>query len=94
MPSPLGVSPTSFGYKTFTVNPHLGGIEWIEGRVPINKGYVDVYMAKKEIVLNITDKISPKINEMDENINKITALLKRNAELTIELLNGINVLVE
>ncbi|MBW2741749.1 MAG: hypothetical protein JRE64_23545 [Deltaproteobacteria bacterium] len=51
-------------------------------------------MAKKEIVLNITDKISPKINEMDENINKITALLKRNAELTLELLNGINVLVE
>ena len=54
----------------------------------------EVYMAKKEIVLNITDKISPKINEMDENINKITALLKRNAELTLELLNGINVLVE
>ena len=51
-------------------------------------------MAKKEITINITDKISPKINEMTENNKKIIKLLGRNAELTLELLNGIHELVD
>lgn len=45
-------------------------------------------MAEKEITINITDKISPVINEMDKNNKKIIELLGRNAELTLELLNG------
>ena len=51
-------------------------------------------MAKNEITINITDKISPKINEMTENNKKIIELLGRNAELTLELLNGIHKLVD
>ncbi len=50
-------------------------------------------MSKKEIIVNITDKISPVINEMDKNNKKIIELLGRNAELTLELLNGVHELV-
>ena len=68
----LGVKPTSFGYKTFTVNPHLGGLEWIEGTVPINNGQVNLFMDKKEIKLSVSQpggklliysKKKPKSNE-------------------------------
>ena len=38
----LGVSPTSFGYETFLVEPDRGGLAWIQGKVPINGGYVSV----------------------------------------------------
>lgn len=51
-------------------------------------------MAKKETVINITDKVSPAIKEMDENNKKIIKLLGRNAKLTLELLNGVHELVD
>lgn len=48
----------------------------------------------KEIIVNVTDKISPKIKEMTENNKKIIALLGRNAELTLKLMNSIHELVD
>ncbi len=38
----LGVHATSVGYKTFTVQPQLGGLKSIKGTVPINGGIVSV----------------------------------------------------
>ncbi len=38
----LGVYPTSPGYETFAVEPQLGGLDWIEGTVPVNQGQVSV----------------------------------------------------
>jgi alpha-L-rhamnosidase len=45
----LGVQPTSAGYATYTVEPVLGGLEWIEGSVPTPKGDIKVRCTKKEI---------------------------------------------
>ena len=45
----LGVRPTSAGYATYVVEPHLGGLEWIEGSVPTPHGTIDVYMNRKQI---------------------------------------------
>lgn len=45
----LGVQPLSPGYETFIVEPRLGGLEWIEGKVPIGAGEVEVYMDKSKI---------------------------------------------
>ena len=45
----LGVQPTSAGYATYTVEPVLGGLEWMEGSVPTPKGDVTVRCSKKEI---------------------------------------------
>jgi len=48
----LGVSPNSPGYETYTIEPNLGGLEWMEGKVPTANGDIAVYMNKKEIKIN------------------------------------------
>ncbi len=64
----LGVRPLSAGYETFVVEPHLGGLEWIQGTVPMGTGDVEIYMDKEKIrvrathgqgVLRLNDKDAP-----------------------------------
>ncbi|MFS0776893.1 amylo-alpha-1,6-glucosidase [Neobacillus sp. 3P2-tot-E-2] len=50
----LGVKPTTPGYETFDVEPHLGGLEWIQGTVPIGPGDVEIYMDKEKIRVRAT----------------------------------------
>jgi hypothetical protein len=45
----LGVKPVSPGYKTYSIEPNLGGLQWIEGVVPTPEGEIKVYMDKKQI---------------------------------------------
>jgi hypothetical protein len=45
----LGIQPTSPGYKTFTVTPALGGLEWMEGSVPTPFGLITVYMDSHQV---------------------------------------------
>ncbi len=45
----LGVQPTTPGYETYTIEPNLGGLAWIEGKVPTANGDIAVYCSKKEI---------------------------------------------
>ncbi|MCQ2399154.1 MAG: alpha-rhamnosidase, partial [Clostridia bacterium] len=46
----LGVSPTSAGYKTFTVKPETGKFKFVKGVVPLPDGKkVSVYADKKEV---------------------------------------------
>jgi len=45
----LGVKPTSAGYETYTIEPNLGGLEWMDGKVPTANGDISVYCSKKEI---------------------------------------------
>jgi len=42
----LGVKPTSPGYETYRVEPNLGGLQWMEGKVPTPNG---------EIILKVTN---------------------------------------
>jgi hypothetical protein len=50
----LGVEPTSFGYETFRVQPELGGLQWMQGTVPVNQGKVEIYMDAQEIRVKAT----------------------------------------
>ncbi len=50
----LGVYPTAPGYKTFTVEPKLGGFEFVEGVVPILNGEVKVHLSKDRLVVAAT----------------------------------------
>ena len=43
----LGVKPLSAGYATYEVVPSLGGLQWMEGKVPTPEG---------EILLNVNTK--------------------------------------
>lgn len=45
----LGVKATSPGYETFEVKPNLGGLDEINGTVPINDGYVSVSLNHKTL---------------------------------------------
>ena len=50
----LGVCPTSAGYETFCVRPYLGGFGFIEGRVPVGEGEVQVYLSKDMLRVKAT----------------------------------------
>lgn len=45
----LGVRPTSPGYDTYVIEPRLGGLQWMEGRVPMPHGDIDIYCSAREI---------------------------------------------
>lgn len=45
----LGVRPTEPGYAGYVVEPSLGGLQWIEGKVPTPHGEVSVFMDRKQI---------------------------------------------
>lgn len=45
----LGVKPLSPGYETYLVEPALGGLEWMEGKVPVPGGEISVYCSTSEI---------------------------------------------
>ena len=45
----LGVKPVEPGYQSYTVEPCLGDLQWIEGDVPTPDGKMHVYCSTKEI---------------------------------------------
>ncbi len=45
----LGVAPTSPGYATYTVEPNLGGLQWMQGKVPTPSGEIELYVNNKQI---------------------------------------------
>ena len=45
----LGVKPDSPGYATYTVEPQLGGLQWMQGKVPTPSGDVELYVNAKQI---------------------------------------------
>ena len=64
----LGVKPTAPGYASYTVEPSLGGLQWIQGKVPVPAGTIDVYCNSSQIkikspagngVLKIKSKTKP-----------------------------------
>ncbi|SMC38639.1 alpha-L-rhamnosidase-related protein [Pedobacter africanus] len=45
----LGIKPLTAGYETYLVEPALGGLEWMEGKVPTPGGEISLYCSKQEI---------------------------------------------
>ncbi|CAI6043843.1 alpha-rhamnosidase [Cohnella sp. JJ-181] len=50
----IGVKPLTPGYGTFAVEPHLGGLTWFKGTVPIAGGEAEVDMNKARIRVRAT----------------------------------------
>jgi hypothetical protein len=48
----LGVSPTQPGYQTYTIQPQLGGLQWMQGKVPTPNGDIEVYCSTEQIKIN------------------------------------------
>ncbi len=45
----LGVKPTSAGYTTYEIKPNLGGLQWMEGKVPTPNGEIELKVTINEI---------------------------------------------
>lgn len=45
----LGVKPLTAGYETYSIEPNLGGLVWMDGKVPTPNGDIAVYCNKQEI---------------------------------------------
>ncbi len=87
----LGVKPLSPGYKSFEVKPHLGGLKWIEGKVPIFQGEVYVFINQNKIIINspksggickFKSKTNPKTN-----IGIIEKIGQYEYQITLEKIN-------
>src|SRR6516165_1650138 len=50
----LGVRPLTPGYQTYRIEPHLGGLEWMNGTVPIPGGQITVSVNLRSIVIQAT----------------------------------------
>ncbi|MEK0316768.1 alpha-L-rhamnosidase-related protein [Cohnella sp. 56] len=50
----LGVRPLSPGCASFVVEPHLGGLDWMKGAVPLSGGEVEVDMDASRIRVRAT----------------------------------------
>ena len=68
----LGIKPTAPGYSEYAVEPVLGGLEWMKGKVPTPGGEIDLYVSSSNIkvtspigtgTLKIKSKKSPVCNE-------------------------------
>jgi hypothetical protein len=84
----LGVKPTAPGYSEYEIKPNLGGLQWMEGKVPTPKGEVALYMSKSEIKVKaaegegkliIESKGKPKTNS-----GTITELAKNKYQLIVK----------
>ncbi|MES2647016.1 MAG: GH116 family glycosyl hydrolase [Bacteroidota bacterium] len=45
----LGVKPTSPGYATYVIEPKLGGLKWMKGKVPTPGGDIELEITTKNI---------------------------------------------
>jgi alpha-L-rhamnosidase len=48
----LGVKPTTPGYAEYIVEPNLGGLKWMEGKVPTPQGDIAVYVTTTQIKIS------------------------------------------
>ena len=64
----LGVKPTSAGYATYTIEPILGGLQWMEGKVPTPNGEISIHCSTTQVkvrakegtgALRLKSKIKP-----------------------------------
>jgi hypothetical protein len=67
----LGIQPVKAGYEEFSITPNLGGLKWMEGKVPTPQGEISLYVSEKLMkvkssggkgYLYFTSKIKPKVN--------------------------------
>lgn len=45
----LGVKPTAPGYAAYLVEPNLGGLEWMQGKVPTPNGNIELYVSNDQV---------------------------------------------
>lgn len=84
----LGVKPTAPGYSEYEIKPNLGGLKWMEGKVPTPNGEVAVYCSTKEIKVKAGEGegklIFKSASKPKTNFGTITELAKNKYQLIIK----------
>lgn len=84
----LGVKPTAPGYAEYEIKPNLGGLQWMQGKVPTPNGEVELYCSTKEIKVKASEGEGKLIFESQSkpktNSGTITALAKNKYQLTVK----------
>lgn len=83
----LGVQPTAPGYAEYEIRPNLGGLKWMEGKVPTPNGDIEVYIDQKEIKLTGVKgegKLIFKSKSKPRSSAKIKSLGENEYEMNIE----------
>jgi len=78
----LGVKPLTAGYQTYLIEPSLGGLSWMEGKVPTADGDISVYCSTKEI------KVSAAVGEGRLRFKSSSKPVVKNAN-AIEISKGL-----
>jgi hypothetical protein len=84
----IGVKPTAPGYSAYEVKPILGGLQWMEGKVPTPHGNINLYCSKTQIKIKADEgagtlRIKSTTQPTGNNI-KSNAALDNNYEITIQ----------
>lgn len=84
----LGVKPTAAGYSQYEVKPNLGGLQWMEGKVPTPKGEVALRVSRSEIKLKAAQGMGKLIFESQKkpksNTGSISSLGKNKYQLELQ----------
>jgi hypothetical protein len=84
----LGVKPTAPGYTKYVVEPNLGGLEWMQGKVPTPQGEIELYVSKEQVkIKGATGEGSIKLKSKTQpSGNNVTAVAKGNElyEITVQ----------
>lgn len=84
----LGVKPLQPGYAEYEIKPNLGGLQWMEGKVPTPNGEVAIYCSTKEIKVKAGEGEGKLVFESQSkpktNNGKITQLEKNKYQLTLK----------
>ena len=72
----LGIKPTSPGYATYVVEPNLGGLQWMQGKVPTPNNNIELYVSKEQVKIKGasgtgTLRIKSKTQPSGKNINTL-----------------------
>jgi alpha-L-rhamnosidase len=73
----LGVKPTAPGYAKYSIEPNLGGLQWMQGKVPTPNGIIELYVSKEQVKIKGaagegTIKLKSKTQPSGKNISAIS----------------------
>lgn len=91
----LGVKPTAPGYSEYVVEPNLGGLEWMQGKVPTPDGDIELYVSKEQVKIKGatgegTIKLKSRTQPTGENV---TAVAKENDLYEITVNPGVEYVI-
>ncbi|MBC7947401.1 MAG: alpha-rhamnosidase [Chitinophagaceae bacterium] len=91
----LGVKPTAPGYSAYTVEPNLGGLQWMQGKVPTPGGDIELYVSQEQVKIKGstgagTIKMRSSIPPVGKNV---VAVVKGNGLYEIEVKPGIEYII-